>query len=233
MSKSHGNFVNPDEYVKRLGAEAVRCYLMFIGPWDSGGPWSPQGISGVESFLNRLWGIVLDGAGESAPADAGAADDEALRLIHKTTKRVTDDIERFRYNTMLAALMEGTNGLLRLRGRVSTRVWREASERMTLMVAPSAPHIGEELWHRLGHEASVHLQTWPDYDEEMTVDRQITLVLQVNGKVRDRIDVPADISEEDARRLAAENPKVQAHLDGGTVRQVVYVPGRLVNIVAS
>jgi leucyl-tRNA synthetase len=233
MSKSHGNFVNPDDYVQRLGADAVRCYLMFIGPWDSGGPWSPQGISGVESFLNRLWGIVLDGPGESAPADAGSADDEALRLIHKTTKRVTDDIERFRFNTMLAALMEATNGLLRLRGRVSRRVWREASERLTLMVAPSAPHLGEELWHRIGHEASVHLQSWPDFDEEMTVDRQITLVLQVNGKVRDRIDVPADISEEEARRLAAENPKVQAHLDGGTVRQVVYVPGRLVNIVAS
>ncbi len=233
MSKSHGNFVNPDDYVQRLGADAVRCYLMFIGPWDAGGPWSPQGISGVESFLNRLWGIVVDGPGENAPADNGPADDEALRLVHKTTKRVTDDIERFRYNTMLAALMEAANGLIRLRSRVSRPVWREASERLALLIAPSAPHMGEELWHRLGHDASVHLQSWPDYDEELIVDQQITLIVQVNGKVRDRIDVPADISEEEARRLASESPKVLQQLDGATVRQMVYVPGRLVNIVAS
>jgi leucyl-tRNA synthetase len=233
MSKSRGNVVNPDDYVHRLGADAVRCYLMFIGPWDSGGPWNAQGISGVESFLNRLWGIVVDGPGDSAPADGGPADEEALRLIHKTTKRVTDDLERFRYNTMLAALMEATNDLIRLRGRVSQRVWREASERLSLLVAPGAPHLGEELWHRLGHDESIHLQSWPDYDVELIVDQQITLIIQVNGKVRDRIDVPADISEEEARRLASESPKVQQHLDGGTVRQVVYVPGRLVNIVAS
>jgi len=232
MSKSHGNVVNPDDYVLRLGADAVRCYLMFIGPWDSGGPWNAQGISGVESFLNRLWTIVEEGPRANGPADNGPGDEEALRLVHKTTKRVTDDVERFRYNTMLAALMEATNGLMRLRGRVSRRIWRDVSERLTLLIAPSAPHLAEELWHRLGHDESVHLQAWPDYNEELTVDRQITLVIQVNGKVRDRIDVPADISEEEARRLASESPKVQQHLDGGTVRQVVYVPGRLVNIVA-
>jgi len=232
MSKSHGNFVNPDDYVQRLGADAVRCYLMFIGPWDSGGPWNAQGISGVESFLNRLWGIAVDGPGPNAPADGGPADEEAVRLIHKTIKRVTDDIERFRYNTMLAALMEATNGLIRLRSGVSQRVWRAASEHLTLLISPSAPHLAEELWRRLDHEQSVHLQSWPEYDEELIVDRQITLVIQVNGKVRDRIDVPADISEEEARRLASESPKVQQHLDGSTVRQIVYVPGRLVNIVA-
>jgi leucyl-tRNA synthetase len=234
MSKSHGNVVNPDDFVHRLGADAVRCYLMFIGPYDSGGPWNAQGISGVESFLNRLWGIVVDGAGENAPADRGPADEEATRLIHKTIRRVTDDVERFRFNTMLATLMEATNGLLRLRGNVSRRVWRDVSERLTLLIAPSAPHLAEELWNRLGHDDdSVHLQSWPSYDEAMTVDRQITLVIQVNGKVRDRIDVPADISKEEAERLAAESPKVQQHLDGAAVRQVVYVPGRLVNIVAS
>ncbi len=231
MSKSRGNVVNPDDYVQRLGSDAVRCYLMFIGPWDAGGPWNAQGISGVDSFLHRLWSLALDGAGDGAPSEDGAADEDALRLVHRTTKRVTDDLERFRFNTMLAALMEATNGLVRLRGSVSHRAWHEASECFVLLIAPSAPHFAEELWHRLGHDDSVHLQRWPEYDPALTVDRQITLVLQVNGKVRDRIEVPADISEEEARRLAAESPRVQAHIDGATVRQVVYVPGRLVNLV--
>jgi leucyl-tRNA synthetase len=232
MSKSHGNVVNPDDFVHRLGADAVRCYLMFIGPYDAGGPWSAQGISGVESFLNRLWTIAVDGPGPNAPANGGSMDEEATRLIHKTIRRVTDDLERFRFNTMLAALMEAANGLVRMRGSMSQRVWREASERLTLLVAPSAPHFAEELWHRLGHDDSVHTQSWPGFDEALTVDRQVTLVIQVNGKVRDRIDVPADISEEEARCLAEESPKVQQHLDGSAVRQVIYVPGRLVNIVA-
>jgi leucyl-tRNA synthetase len=232
MSKSRGNVVNPDDYVQRLSADVVRCYLMFIGPWDSGGPWNPQGISGVESFLNRVWGLVLDGAGPNAPQAGGAADEQVLRWVHKTTKRVTEDMERFRFNTMLAALMEATNALMKLRGEASRRVWREASQRIVLLLAPAAPHMAEELWHRLGHRDSVHLQSWPTYDEALVMEQQITLVVQVNGKVRDKIEVPADISSDDAQRLAVASPRVRAHLDGATVRQVVYVPGRLVNIVA-
>jgi leucyl-tRNA synthetase len=233
MSKSRGNVVNPDDYVERLGADTVRCYLMFIGPWDSGGPWNPQGISGVESFLRRLWDLTLDGAGDNAPADKGQEDEQVLRLIHKTTKRVTDDLERFSYNTMLAALMEATNALRRLRGEVSRNMWSMAMERLVLLVAPSAPHLAEELWHRLGHTDSIHLQDWPDYDPTLTVDPMVTLIVQVNGKVRDKLEVPAGVAEEEARRLATESPRVQAHLNGAKVRQVVYVPGRLVNIVAS
>jgi leucyl-tRNA synthetase len=233
MSKSRGNVVNPDDYVNRIGADAVRLYLMFIGPWDSGGPWNPQGISGVDGFLRRLWDLVLDGAGANAPATRGKDDEQVLRLIHKTTKRVTDDLDRFSFNTMLAAMMEATNGLRRLRGNVSAAMWRTASERLVLLLAPSAPHLAEELWHRLGHTDSVHLQAWPEYDPNLTVDQTVTLIVQVNGKIRDKVEVPSDIAEEDARRLAVESPRVQAHLDGASVRQVIYVPGRLVNIVAS
>ncbi len=233
MSKSRGNVVNPDDYVERLGADTVRCYLMFIGPWDAGGPWNPQGISGVESFLRRVWDLTLDGAGENAPAAEGKEDEQVLRLIHKTTKRVTDDLERFSYNTMLAALMEATNALRRLRGDVSRAMWNTATERLVLLVAPSAPHLAEELWHRLGHTDSVHLQAWPDYDTKLTVDPMITLIVQVNGKVRDKLEVPAGVPEDEARRLATESPRVQAHLNGATIRQVVYVPGRLVNIVTN
>ncbi len=232
MSKSRGNVVNPDEYVERLGSDAVRCYLMFIGPWDSGGPWNPQGISGIDGFLHRVWALATEGPGDSAPARDGPADDEARRLIHKTIKRVTDDFDRFKFNTALAALMEATNGLSRMRGRVAGRAWNDAISSLVLLLAPCAPHIAEELWHRLGHSESVHRQNWPEYDPSLTAERTITLIVQVNGKVRDKIEAPADISQADAQHLATESPRVRAHLDGATVRQVIYVPGRLINIVA-
>jgi leucyl-tRNA synthetase len=128
--------------------------------------------------------------------------------------------------------MEASSALLGLRGKVSRRVWQEVIERFVLLLAPAAPHVTEELWHRLGHTDSVHVQAWPTYDEALTVDERITLVLQVNGKVRDKLEVAADITEAEAKRLAQESPRVAASLDGGTVRQVIYVPGRLVNIVA-
>jgi leucyl-tRNA synthetase len=233
MSKSRGNVVNPDDYVKTLGADTVRCYLMFIGPWDSGGPWDPNGISGVQSFLHRLWGLVLDGPGPNAPADRGPADGQALRIVHKATKAVTERIERFQFNTMLAALMESSRALLGLRGQVSRRVWQEVSERFVLLLAPAAPHITEELWHRLGHTDSVHVQPWPTYDEALTVDERVTLVLQVNGKVRDKLEVAADITEAEAKRLALESPRVVASVDGTTIRDVIYIEkAHLVNVVA-
>jgi len=231
MSKSRGNVVNPDDYVNRVGADAVRCYLMFIGPWDSGGPWNPQGMSGIENFLRRVWTLVVDGAGASAPARNGPKDEEAIRLMHKTIKRVTDDLDRFKFNTALSALMEASNNLGPLRGAVSRLTWQEASETMALLLAPSAPHVAEELWHRLGHDTSVHLQPWPEYDPARIVETQITLIIQVNGKVRDKIETPADIPEEEAKQLALASPRVTPHLDGKTPRQVIYVPGRLVNIV--
>lgn len=231
MSKSRGNVVNPDGIVERIGADMVRCYLMFIGPYDAGGPWSPQGISGVESFLNRVWTIALDGPAPGAPASGGAADAEIQRLLHKTTQRVTDDMDRFRFNTMLAALMEMVNALMRRRADISQGLWREATERLALLLAPSAPHLAEEIWHRIGHSESIHTVDWPTFDPELTEDVQVTLVVQVNGKVRDRIEVPADIDQKTAEELALSSPQVQRQLEGAQVRQVIYVPGRLVNIV--
>ncbi|HEY3115466.1 MAG TPA: class I tRNA ligase family protein, partial [Chloroflexota bacterium] len=198
-------------------------------PWNAGGPWNPQGIAGIERFLSSTWSIVLDG---SARADGnGPADDEIERLLHKTTRRVTEDLERFRFNTHLAALMELVNALIRLRSQISATRWQEASQRLTLMLAPSAPHMAEELWHRLGHSDSVHLQDWPSYDEELTVDPQVMLIVQVNGKVRDRIEAPVGVEEEEAKRLALASSKVQPFVENATIRQVIYVPGRLVNLV--
>jgi leucyl-tRNA synthetase len=232
MSKSRGNVVNPDDYVAQMGADTVRTYLMFLGPWSGGGPWNSQGIQGPYRFLNTVWELVL-GALEQPPPARGdaAADAELARLAHKSTKIVTERYDGFQYNTMLAELHTYRNGLQRLRGRVSARVWRDALERLVLMVAPAAPHLAEELWHRLGHEASVHLQSWPTWDEALTVEDRVVLVIQINGKVRDQIEVAPGLSEADVRPLVLAQPKIQALLNGHEVVRLIYVPNKLVNLV--
>jgi leucyl-tRNA synthetase len=232
MSKSRGNVVAPDEYVARLGADAVRVYLMFIGPWEQGGEWDDSGIAGVSRWLNRVWGLVLTPTETVDRGDASAVR-ELRRLTHKTIRRVGEDIERFRFNTMVAALMEYTNYLTKAKeaGPVDSSAWREAMDTLLLLLAPSAPHLAEELWQRLGCPYSIHDQQWPEWDAALAAEEQITLVVQVNGKLRDRIQVPVDIGEEEARELALASEKVKAHLEGKQVLRVIYVPGRLVNVV--
>ncbi|HEY8477677.1 MAG TPA: leucine--tRNA ligase [Chloroflexota bacterium] len=230
MSKSRGNVVNPDDYVAKLGSDTVRCYLMFIGPWDSGGPWNPEGINGVHKFLNRVWALALDAEGVGANPSP-SADQELQRIMHKTIARVTDDMEKFRFNTMLAALMSFSNEMVRLRGAVSRPVWDEAVEKLLLLLAPSAPHLTEELWHRLGHDQSIHLQPWPTFRPELLEEEKVTLVIQVNGKVRDKVEIPVDLPEEQVRTLVMERPRIQQLLDGRTLANFVYVPNRLVNLV--
>ncbi len=229
MSKSRGNVVAPDRQVARYGADVFRCYLMFIGPWDQGGPFGLEGISGVERWLNRVWNVV-----QTEPRFGLDGDGRDLRhLTHKTIRRATEDIEQFRFNTLIAALMEMTNGLTKARaaGPVRREAWNEAIEALLLMVAPLAPHIAEELWERSGRPYSVHTQAWPEWDTDLAREDEVTLVVQVNGRVRDRIQVPADIDEARAKELALGSAGVLKHLDGKTLQQVVYVPGKLVNIV--
>jgi leucyl-tRNA synthetase len=236
MSKSRGNVIAPDEYVGRYGADTFRCYLMFIGPWDEGGPFGIEGINGVWRWLNRLWGLVLSEPtfpgreGGHAPAEAVR---DLQRLTHQTIRKATEDMERFRFNTLLAALMEMTNGLIRHRdaGPVDRDAWDEAIQSLLLMLAPLAPHISEELWARTGRPYSVHTQAWPAWDPELAREEEITLVVQVNGKVRDRIQAPADIEEGRARELALASPRVQKFIDQKRVQRVIYVPGKLVNVV--
>jgi leucyl-tRNA synthetase len=232
MSKSRGNVVAPDEYVGRLGADAVRVYLMFIGPWDQGGEWDDSGLAGVSRWLNRAWKLVLSPVKTASLPDAPATR-ELRRLTHKTIRRVSDDIEKFRFNTMVAALMEFTNGLTGAKeaGPVDADAWREAIDSLLLLLAPSAPHLTEELWERTSHPYSIHSQSWPEWDRELAREEEITLVVQVNGKLRDRLQVPADITEERAKELALASARVHAHTDGRQMVRIVYVPGRLVNVV--
>jgi len=234
MSKSRGNVVTPDEYVLRLGADTVRAYLMFVGPWDLGGGWDDSGISGIWRWLNRVWNLVLEEQkGEGLLPIDRTTENELRRLTHKTIKKVTEDFEKFRFNTMLAFLMEYTNYLVKLKeGRiVDNAAWREAIDTLLLLLAPSVPHLAEELWERTGHKYSIHNQSFPSWDENLVVEEMITLVIQVNGKLRDRVTAPVAISEPEARELALTSERVRAHTDGKKIKDVIYVPGRLVNIV--
>ncbi len=236
MSKSRGNVVAPDDLVERYGADTVRGYLMFGWRWDQGGPWDPHGIEGVHKWLNRVWNLVVEQA-EDRPDNQPAAEPlesaELRRWTHKTIKRVTDDMEAFTFNTIISALMEFTNALYRFRQTsvYGTPAWDEAIETLLLLLAPCCPHIAEELWTLTGHPYSVHQQSWPVFNPELAAEEIITLVVQVNGKVRARISVPADITEEAARQAALADESVQRHLGGKEPRQIFYVPGRLVNIV--
>jgi leucyl-tRNA synthetase len=234
MSKSRGNVVNPDEVVNQLGADAARCFLMFIGPWDQGGPWSDVGINGIARWLNRVWSIVERNPGD---LDSSASEEQTIRdtmrLLHQTIRRCYNDLDRFKFNTAIAVLMEFSNHLSKVwaEASIDSATWRECIEKFLLMLAPIAPHFSEELWERTGHEYSIHQQRFPQWDDDLAAEETITLVVQVNGKVRDRIQVPVDIEEEAAQKLALSSPKVQPYTQGKTVNKAIYVPGRLVNVV--
>jgi leucyl-tRNA synthetase len=238
MSKSRGNVIAPDDVVREYGADAVRAYLMFMGPFDQGGPWNNQGIEGVRRYLHRVWALVTDvveaqsSAGPAESAQGAAAE----RLRHKMIARVTADYGELRFNTALAGLMEFVNGLNKLRDEAPAVVRDErftaAIDTLLVLLAPLMPHITEELWHARGHEESVHVQPWPAFDPALIVEDVVTIVVQVNGKLRDRLELAPDTTEAQVRALALASPKVQSVLDGRPAKKFVYVPGRLANIVA-
>ncbi len=231
MSKSRGNVVAPDDLVDRYGADTVRAYLMFFARWDLGGPWNSSGIEGAVRWVRRVWAMLTE------PASKGEADPEILRTlrrkVHQTLRSVTYDLQNFEFNTVISSLMELLNEMSKAReqGAAGSVEWEEAVDIYLRMMAPVTPHLAEELWSRLGKPYSIHTQLWPLVDEEAAADEVITLVVQVNGKVRDRIMVPVDISEEKAKALALESEPVQKYLAGKPPRKVILVPGRLVNVV--
>ncbi len=233
MSKSRGNVVSPDVHVKEVGADTVRAYLMFLGPWDQGGDWSDAGINGMARWMNRVWEICQRDPNALEGEPEGQASRDTRRLLHQTIRKCYQDLDRFKFNTTIAALMEFSNHLNRVwaEGSIDPNTWRESIRSMLLILAPMAPHITEELWERAGHPYSIHNQPFPTWDDELAANEVITLVVQVNGKVRDKLQVPAEISEEEARTLALGSDKVQAFLTDKEIQRAVYVPGRLVNVV--
>jgi leucyl-tRNA synthetase len=233
MSKSRGNVIAPDALVERYGADTVRAYLMFGWRWDQGGPWDSQGIEGVVRFLARVWDSVLEPGqgGDAEPSSQGIRD--LRRKVHQAIRKGSEDMESFSFNTYIANLMELNNAMLKAKSTPihGTAAWEEAVEALLLMLAPACPHIAEELWMRSGHPYSIHLQAWPVWDPAVAAEEMITLVVQVNGKVRDRIEVPVGVDEDTARALALATEGAQRHTADKQTVKVIVVPRRLVNIV--
>ena len=231
MSKSRGNVVAPDDLVARYGADTVRAYLMFFARWDMGGPWNSSGIEGSARWVRRVWNLFTE------PIDKGQPSGDTLRSLrrklHQTLQRVTHDFDNFEFNTIISSLMELLNEMYnaRERGCAGTPEWEEAVDIYLRMMAPVTPHVAEELWSFLRKPYSIHTQPWPAVDEAAAAEDTITLVVQVNGKVRDRITAPAGISEEQAKTAALASEVIQKFLDGQPPRKVIVVPGKLVNIV--
>ncbi|HEY7348885.1 MAG TPA: leucine--tRNA ligase [Ktedonobacterales bacterium] len=235
MSKSRGNVIAPDDVVDTYGADALRCYLMFIGPFDQGGTSNIQGIEGTWRYLNRVWNLAQDAAEafSGAPIPDTEIGREIRRTTHKFIKRITAEYEGLRFNTALAGLMEFTNALMKARETeaVRTAEYRQAVQLLLTMLAPLAPHITEELWQSMGHGGSIHTHPWPSFDEALTQDAVVTVVVQVNGKVRDKLEVAAEASEDEVRLLALASERVKKLLGGKEPEKVIYVPGKLINLV--
>jgi leucyl-tRNA synthetase len=228
MSKSRGNVVNPDQVIAEYGADSMRLYEMFMGPLEAMKPWSMQGVQGVYRFLQKAWRLVVDeetGRPAAAVTD-GKPDEETLRLLHQTIRKVGGDIETFGFNTAISAMMIFVNHL----GRLDARP-RSVLEPFLLLLAPFAPHIAEELWQRLGHDESLAYAPWPKYEQELAKEKQVEMGVQVNGKLRDRIVVSAEADEEQIREKALQGERTIAALGGKTPKKVIVIKGRLVNIV--
>ncbi len=230
MSKSRGNVIAPDDLVNAYGADTVRGYLTFFARWDMGGPWNSGGIEGTSRWLRRVWQTFLE---ETEPGSADEASVKAMRRkLHQTLKSVTRDFEEFQFNTIVSSLMELLNEIVKQKPAIyGAPVWDEVVRIYLIMLAPICPHIAEELWQRLGKPYSIHNAVWPEVDEEAARADEIVLVVQVNGKVRDRVTVPAGITDQMAREAALSSEAVKKFLEGKAPRQVIVVPGKLVNIV--
>jgi len=242
MSKSKGNIVSPEEIIGRYGADTARLFILFASPPERDLEWSDQGVEGSYRFLNRVWRQVTAQAEkisqlkQQAKNFSGLAEtDRALHMkTHATIKKVSVDIEeRFNFNTAISAIMELSNALNSYSesGGQNLELIKEAVDTMLLLLSPFCPHICEELWQLTGHAESIYLQSWPQYDPAALVEDEVEIVLQVNGRVRDKINVPTQASDEDLRRISLENQKIRELTNGKKIVKMVVVPGKLVNIV--
>jgi leucyl-tRNA synthetase len=232
MSKSKGNTIEPDSIIEQgYGSDSIRLMELFIGPWNQAASWSVSGVAGTNRFLQRIWTLV--GEFQAAGKKDGAESDELRRAVHKTIKKVSQDLLDLNFNTAIAAQMELVNELYRAKAAdgYAAKDWQWALETLLQLLAPFAPHITEELWHELGRKESIHMSQWPKHDEKYLATDTVTIVIQVNGKLRGEIQAAADASEEEVVKAARANEKAAAYLDGKDPRKTIYVPGKLVNFV--
>jgi len=225
MSKSKYNVINPDDVIEEYGADTFRMYEMFLGPIEQAKPWDTQGIGGVSRFLRRFWELFFDKNGNFHVTDEDASKEE-LKIVHATIKKVSEDIERFSFNTCVSTFMEATNDLRKLKCNK-----RMALQPLVVLLAPFAPHITEELWHLLGNEGSVHKAHYPVHEEKFLKEDSIEYPVSINGKKRALAEFPADASKEDLEKAALEVEDIQKWIEGKTIRKIIVVPKRMINIV--
>ncbi|MBX9969839.1 leucine--tRNA ligase [Priestia aryabhattai] len=228
MSKSKGNVVNPDEIVESHGADTLRLYEMFMGPLDASIAWSTKGLDGARRFLDRVWRLLIEDNGELSSKVQESNDTTLERVYHQTVKKVTEDYEGLRFNTGISQLMVFINDAYKV-----DVLPKQYVEGFVRLLAPICPHTTEELWSKLGHEDTISYEAWPAFDEAKLVDDEVEIVVQINGKVRAKVNVPAEASREELQDIAMANEDVQEFIEGKTVRKVIAVPGKLVNIVAN
>jgi leucyl-tRNA synthetase len=227
MSKSKGNVVNPDEIVESHGADTLRLYEMFMGPLEASIAWSTNGVEGARRFLDRIWRLLVTDDGSLTPKVTGQ--DTALeKVYHQTVKKVTEDYEGLRFNTAISQMMVFVN-----EANKAETIPASFAEGFVKLVSPLAPHLAEELWEKLGHSGTVTYEAWPSFDESKLVDDEVEIVLQLNGKVKAKRMVSKDATREQLEELAMQDEQFAAELAGKTVRKVIAVPGKLVNIVAN
>ena len=217
MSKSKGNVISPDVINKEFGADTLRTYEMFMGPFDQAIQWNDQGVKGVYRFLIKLWNIILDSDGESSK--------EVKIYVDKLINKVSDNLEKMKFNTPIAFYMEFIDFIS------DKKLGKKEAEKILISFSVFAPHFCEELWQVLGHKSSITLESWPEVDKELIKEEKVFIMIQVNGKLRDRIEVSSNISEEDLKNLAKNSVNVEKWIKGKEIKNIVYVPQRLINIV--
>ncbi len=220
MSKSLGNVVNPDQVVEQVGADSLRLFEMFMGPLEATKPWNTKGIAGVQRFLEKVWKL------QAATDNQAEANQKIQTLLHKTIKKVTEDIENFRFNTAISQMMILVNAMEKEKNIVAADY-----SGLVVLLAPFAPHLAEELWNKLGNKKSVFLEKWPEHDPQLLAGEEIEMAVQVNGKLRDRIYVAPDVTEDEAKETALESVKVKTFTQGKEIKKIIFVPGKLINIV--
>lgn len=227
MSKSKGNVVNPDDIVNSHGADTLRLYEMFMGPLDAAIAWSENGLDGSRRFLDRVWRLFINEDDSLSQKFVESNNKSLDKVYNQTVKKVTEDFDTLNFNTAISQLMVFINECYKV-----DEIYQPYAEGFVKMLAPIAPHIGEELWQKLGHDETITYQPWPTYNETLLVDSEVEIVVQVNGKVRAKLTIPKELSKEEMQELALENENVKMAIDGKEIKKVIAVPQKLVNIVA-